>query len=157
MGLVRENLVGSFGENVVEGGNSLHDGFPKAGIVRDREKFWFREHRKPRLLFYFVLKLVFFPAGISYESANNRARFVDVADGVFRGDTGFKMEILFLIPKCREGKVGFGDRATDVDLHREEVGKLVSLEEISDGVSGRLIENEAHRTVFLGMISEKND
>lgn len=157
MGLVRENLVGSFGENVVEGGNSLQDGFPKSGIVRDGEKLWFREHGKPRLLFYFFLKLVFIPAGISYESANNRARLVDVADGVFRGDAGFKMKILLLIPKCREGKVGFGDRASDVDLYREEVGKLVSFEEISDGVSGRLIENEAHRTVLLGIISEKYD
>jgi hypothetical protein len=67
------------------------------------------------------------------------------------------MEIFLLIPKCREGKVGFGDRATDVDLHRKKVGKLFSFEEISDGVSGRLIENEAHGAVFLGMISEKND
>ena len=157
MGLVRENLVGSFGENVVEGGNSLHDGSPKTGIVRDGEKFGLGQYRKPRLLLYFVLKLVFFPARISYKSAYNRARLVDVADGVFRANAGFEMEILLLIPKCREGEVGFSNWATDMYLHRTEVGKLVSFEEISDSVSCRLIENEAHCTVFLGMIRKKND
>ena len=88
--------------------------FQRAGSCETERRSGFVD-AVPGVLFNFVLELVFGPSGVAHKGPDDGAGLLDVVDRFLGGNAGLEAELIFVIPECGEGKVGFSYGSTDMD------------------------------------------
>ena len=112
----------------------------------------------PGLLAQFGLELSVGPAGIANEGADEGAGVLGMFDGVRRRNAGGESEAFFVgPPQGCEGEVFARDGTSDVHGDSGEGGELLVLEELSDPVAGRMIEDESEGAFVGAVLGEEDD
>ena len=156
-GLVVTGVLRALGYDPVVGGEFLKRFRPEGVVMTMAEEFGGRFSGDPGAVPQLSLKLAFRPARVAHEGPDQGSGILGVLDGVVGGNPCREAKTLLLGPPKRcEGKMLAGDRPADVDIDPGEGGELLLLEEFTNLVAGRVIENQAMSPTRGGMLGEQD-
>ena len=139
------------------GGNFPQEFGPEVFFVVGREDVILGDAGDPRVFAEFALQLPWCPSGVAGKCTYQRARLLGPCDGIFRGDAGGKFEFMTLWPHGGEGQMFLADWSSEVNPDIFQWFKLIGAEEVTHGLFGRLIEDQAVGSFFEVMLGEEND
>lgn len=110
----------------------------------------------PRLLRDFILKLVFFPAGVSGEGFHESIGMVNVRLGFEHVDASGDADFSFSFPENAKGELVPSDGAAEVNGELPKLEKIRVLDEIADFSSRGMVQDEAEGAVLRRVFCEED-